>query len=107
MLGWLEMSEQPEPFSLNFQGPDGLYEASFVPDGDEGHLIVRGVGSEELRWGLYICDRTPDGWELGSISHGTQHVWGEAFWFSLFTGPAARIEYWGNQVHVRTDPAVL
>ena len=93
---------------MRFIGPDGPYEAIYDPDAensDEGRVTIVGLSTEPLSWGPYICNRSSGGWEVGGISHGTKEVWGDVYWFSLFTCGPPRIEYWGNQVLIRIDPA--
>ncbi len=98
--------ESPAPTRLNFRGPEGVYAVDYTPkrEMDDGliDVVIRGVG---LRWYVERVDRAEDGHlTLAGLTHGTQHFWNDVFWFVIYTGPDARIEYWGNQVLWRADP---
>ena len=65
---------------------------------------MSGLGeTADGEWAVYVCERNAHGWELCGITQGTQHVWGDTYWFELRLGPAVRLNFWGNQVLIRSD----
>src|SRR5688572_1045924 len=97
-----ELAEQPEAFAMRVAG--GAYELAFRP-GDRPVIAVRGLVADVLTWWVERCDRTEGGWELSGLTHATKPIWGDVYWFIVHTTGERRVEYWGNQVIVRTDPA--
>lgn len=93
---------QPAPFDLTVEGPTGLYRIGFRPDPDEGHFEVT-LGQISTVWRVEVCEREGEDWRLEGLTQDTAAAWGDTYWFSLQTGLAPRIQYWGDRVLVRED----
>jgi hypothetical protein len=87
------------------QGPEGAYELDFQRSDEwDGQMdvIIAGVA---MRWNVDNVEQYDDGsMALGGLTQGSESLWQDCFWFQLYLNPMpVRIEYWGNQVLLRTD----
>ncbi len=93
----------PPTFQATFLGPTGPYRAAYVPDDNDGVIDVL-LGEAKLRWSVDVVEDVGDGgFRLCGLTRGSKTQWGDTYWFVLHTGAPVHIEYWGDQVHVRTD----
>jgi len=96
----------PEPFGVEFDGPEGPYTLKFRPTGEWDGLFDVNIAGRDLTWSVEMAERNARGELILSGFAVTKEVWGDSFWFELKTKPPpAMITYWGNQVIWRTDSA--
>lgn len=95
----------PDAFVASFDGPQGPYTLAFDPQKDARCARITS-GEETSFWMIDRCEPAPRGWELGGLTGPAWAQWDDVYWASIFVGSEVeRIEFWGNQVLVRTDLA--
>ncbi|MBW8859261.1 MAG: hypothetical protein JF570_05880 [Caulobacter sp.] len=95
----------PEAFEMTFRGEAGVYRLSYRPNADKG-LIQTTIDGVDMTWLVDFVENGPDGaWELGGLTRGTEALWNDVYWFELRTTPGASLNFWGDQIIARSDPA--
>ncbi len=93
----------PPSFQATFLGPTGPYRAVYLPDDRDGMVDVF-LGEANLRWSVdFVEDVGGGSFKLCGLSSGSDTMWGDTYWFVLHTGVPVHLDYWGDQVLVRTD----
>ncbi|WP_446485458.1 hypothetical protein [Caulobacter sp. LARHSG274] len=93
----------PAAFEATFRGEDGDYRLSYRPNADKGSIQTT-IGGVEMTWLVDFVEKTPDEeWELGGLTRGTEALWDDVYWFELRTTQGAPLNFWGDQVVVRSD----
>jgi hypothetical protein len=100
-------SHPPKAFRTRFQGSEGLYEIAYNPQyGDDG-LLEAEITGISMQWVVELSEQDSDGWRLAGITHGSQAIWGDCYWFELILlDRPIEIRYWGNGVVWRTDQSI-
>ena len=97
----------PDPFSMCFSGPEGVYFVKFRPIDEWDGTIEVSIGGHSMRWPVMNAERDDNGQiVLGGMTSGTQEIWNDQFWFELRIDDAPPvIRYWGDRVIWREDRA--
>src|SRR3546814_4549103 len=74
----------PEPFSISFSGPEGIYTVHFQPTDERDGVVDVSIGHISMRWNVLTVHREDIGaLVLGGMTTGTEDIWNDQFWFEL------------------------
>ena len=97
-------SKAPPSFEASFIGSGGRYEIAYEPTDDWEGRIETTIDGVSMVWPVDNVEKD-DVLHLCGLTHGSQEIWGDIFWFELIVdGSPKLIRYWGDQVISHEDP---
>lgn len=93
------------PFEITAIGGSGPYVLAFEPANEWDGWVSGNFGNQKIRWPVHLCEEDEQGrYIAGMTSKLADERYGE-FWFVIrYSATRPIIEFWGDQVLVRTDP---
>src|SRR3546814_16255265 len=74
----------PEPFSISFSGPEGIYTVHFQPTDERDGVVDVSIGPLSMRWNVLTVHREDIGaLVLGGMKPGPEDIWKDKFGFEL------------------------
>ena len=106
-IGLRMRAKVPPPFEQCFDGPEGRYKLEFRPLDDWDGQIQTTINGHQMLWDVLNVETDTDaGLVLGGMTHGSEAIWDDVFWFELCLDDEPRtIRFWGDKVIWRQDLA--